>query len=178
MINLNKESLNLFRVIAVFSVVVLVVFFLPSPSYAQVYKAHIMGEFRGWTGNSVYPLEEGGLLVQRDLESDIDLSLEPEVLLVKRGANLIAFVGNSKNGVIVDYMDKYYRGIIKGSFHGWDGSSIYELMDGHVIKQANYTYDYSYYFDPKVFIFPYGGNNRIVVDEDNTSSLVFVDFIK
>jgi hypothetical protein len=33
-----------------------------------------------------------------------------------------------------------YETQIQGEFHGWEGSSVYELMDGSVVKQMDYHY--------------------------------------
>lgn len=39
---------------------------------------------------------------------------------------------------------------VNGSFHGWDGNTIYELANGQVWKQARYHYHYHYAYRPKV----------------------------
>jgi hypothetical protein len=47
---------------------------------------------------------------------------------------------------------------IEGEFHGWDGNTVYELMDGTVIKQMNYHYHYHYAYDPEVVIYDCSGS--------------------
>ncbi|MCE4543258.1 MULTISPECIES: hypothetical protein [unclassified Caballeronia] len=46
-----------------------------------------------------------------------------------------------------------YEGQIDGEFHGWEGETVYKLMDGHIIQQADYHYHYHYAYSPKVIIF-------------------------
>ena len=46
---------------------------------------------------------------------------------------------------------------IDGDFNGWEGESIYKLINGQVWQQASYTYSYSYSFMPKVLIYQDGG---------------------
>jgi hypothetical protein len=33
-----------------------------------------------------------------------------------------------------------YEGQIDGDFNGWDGDTVYKLMDGHIIQQSTYHY--------------------------------------
>jgi hypothetical protein len=48
-----------------------------------------------------------------------------------------------------------YEGQISGEFKGWEGETIYMLMDGHIIQQSEYHYHYHYAYAPKViFINP------------------------
>jgi len=51
-----------------------------------------------------------------------------------------------------------YESQISGEFHGWDGSSIYELMDGTVIKQFNHHYHYHYAYSPEVVLYDGSGS--------------------
>jgi len=46
---------------------------------------------------------------------------------------------------------------INGSFEGWDGDTLVELMDGSVFKQSEYRYEYmySYYPDVTVLVRPF-----------------------
>ncbi|WP_133300290.1 hypothetical protein [Paraburkholderia lacunae] len=61
-----------------------------------------------------------------------------------------------------------YEGKIDGEFHGWDGETIYKLMDGHVIQQAVYHYHYHYAYSPNVIIFQSkSGGYKIQVEGDD-----------
>ncbi|WP_353433137.1 hypothetical protein [Polynucleobacter sp. MWH-UH23A] len=46
---------------------------------------------------------------------------------------------------------------INGEFKGWEGESIYALMNGQVWQQATYYYYYHYAYAPKVLIYQNGG---------------------
>ncbi|WP_047238762.1 hypothetical protein [Chromobacterium subtsugae] len=61
-----------------------------------------------------------------------------------------------------------YEGQIDGEFHGWEGETIYKLMDGHVIQQAEYHYHYHYAYSPHVIIFnsPSGLKIQVIGDDD------------
>ena len=57
--------------------------------------------------------------------------------------------------------DGAYTGQIDGDFNGWEGETIYKLMDGHVIQQASYHYHYHYDYSPNVII--YQGSQGLMI---------------
>ena len=66
------------------------------------------------------------------------------------------------------FADGAYVGRINGEFHGWDGETVYELQDGHIIKQSLYHYHYHYAYSPKVIIYQDGpGFYKIHVEDDD-----------
>jgi hypothetical protein len=69
-----------------------------------------------------------------------------------------------------------YETKIQGEFHGWDGNSVYELMDGSVIKQINYHYHYHYAYNPDVIIYECSGPMcKIHVKDDDDDEEVAVE---
>jgi hypothetical protein len=60
-----------------------------------------------------------------------------------------------------------YEGQIDGEFNGWEGETIYKLMDGHIIQQAAYHYHYHYAYSPKVIIYDGRGGLMIRVEGDD-----------
>lgn len=68
--------------------------------------------------------------------------------------------------LMISYNAFAYDGQIAGEYHGWDGETIYRLMDGHVIQQAVYYYHYYYLYSPVVHIFQRGGQYVIIIDGD------------
>ena len=65
--------------------------------------------------------------------------------------------------------DGAYTGRINGEYHGWDGETVYELQDGHIIKQLTYHFHYHYAYSPEVIIYSTGtGSYKIhVIDDDD-----------
>ena len=70
-----------------------------------------------------------------------------------------------------------YQGKIAGTFNGWQGETIYRLMDGHIIQQAQYHYHYHYAYSPAVIIYSSGGGYKIHV-EDDTDEDIEVRFLR
>jgi len=53
---------------------------------------------------------------------------------------------------------------IDGEFSGWEGETIFKLLNGQIWQQASYAYTYSYAFMPKVMIYPSGGTCNVKVE--------------
>jgi hypothetical protein len=58
---------------------------------------------------------------------------------------------------------------IDGDFNGWEGDTIYKLMNGQVWQQSSYTYSYSYSFMPRVMVYQKNGVFFMKVNGSNES---------
>lgn len=56
---------------------------------------------------------------------------------------------------------------IDGEYKGWNGATIYRLMNGQVWQQSAYHYHYHYAYAPKVVIYPSVGGYKMSVDGDD-----------
>jgi hypothetical protein len=53
---------------------------------------------------------------------------------------------------------------IDGDFEGFEGETIFKLVNGQIWQQSEYWYHYHYSFMPRVLIFKSGGGYKIKVD--------------
>jgi hypothetical protein len=53
---------------------------------------------------------------------------------------------------------------IAGDFSGWEGETIFKLVNGQIWQQTQYAYTYHYAFRPKVMIFRSTGGYQMQVD--------------
>jgi hypothetical protein len=53
---------------------------------------------------------------------------------------------------------------IDGAFNGWDGETIFKLVNGQIWQQATYAYTYSYKYMPRVMIFRTSGGHEMQVE--------------
>lgn len=53
---------------------------------------------------------------------------------------------------------------IDGEFEGWEGETIFKLVNGQIWQQSIYAYTYSYAYSPKVMIFKRGGQYEMQVE--------------
>lgn len=71
-----------------------------------------------------------------------------------------------------------YETQIEGEFHGWEGNTVYELIDGSVIKQMDYHYHYHYAYDPEVVIYDCTGPLcKLHVKDDDDDEEVSVEIL-
>jgi hypothetical protein len=50
---------------------------------------------------------------------------------------------------------------IDGTFHGWDGKTLFLLANGQIWQQARYNYWYHYAYRPAVEIFDDGNGHEL-----------------
>lgn len=53
---------------------------------------------------------------------------------------------------------------IDGEFTGWDGETIFQLTNGQIWQQSDYTYMYRYRYRPRVMILPINGRFELQVE--------------
>lgn len=53
---------------------------------------------------------------------------------------------------------------IDGEFSGWEGETIFKLLNGQIWQQASYSYKYHYAYGPKVLIYKSGALYKMKVD--------------
>lgn len=53
---------------------------------------------------------------------------------------------------------------IDGEFTGWDGETVFRLMNGQIWQQVSYSYTYHYAFMPRVLIFRAGSGYQMQVE--------------
>ena len=54
---------------------------------------------------------------------------------------------------------------IDGNFEGWDGETIFKMMNGTIWQQASYDYTYHYAYMPDVIIYRKGGAQYMKVED-------------
>jgi len=56
-------------------------------------------------------------------------------------------------------------GYIDGEFEGWEGETIFEMSDGSVWLQAEYSYIYQYAYNPEAIVFTKDGDYFLKVED-------------
>lgn len=54
---------------------------------------------------------------------------------------------------------------IDGDFEGWEGETIFKMMNGTIWQQASYSYTYTYKFMPRVIIYKNSGQYYMKVED-------------
>lgn len=53
---------------------------------------------------------------------------------------------------------------IDGEFNGWEGETIFKLVNGQIWQQSTYAYKYVYKYGPKVLIYKSGAGYKMQVE--------------
>ena len=53
---------------------------------------------------------------------------------------------------------------IDGEFNGWEGETIFKLLNGQIWQQSEYHYHYHYAYMPKVLLYRSGGGYKLKVE--------------
>ncbi len=136
----------------------------------DVIESTIDGKFEGWKGETIFKLTNGQIWQQAEYAYLYHYAYRPEVLIYKSSSGYIMKV----DGVSDEIRVKLVRGTqastsrvpmatptviesrISGTFEGWDGGTVFKLMNGQIWQQAEYSYYYHYAYMPGVLIFKKG----------------------
>lgn len=102
----------------------------------------------------------------RELEEDIEVLKEQLSEVQHYDENLKVNSGYLSSGV--NFTGDIYETRIDGSFEGWDGETIFRMMDGSIWQQSSYDYTYHYAYSPSVIIFSKGGQTHMKVEGVST----------
>lgn len=132
--------------------------------------AQINGNFSGWDGKSVIKLTNGEIWMQTEYYYQYSFAFMPKVTLISTPAGYRMKVDGINKEVAVKRLENTIESSIAGSFNGWNGDTVVELINGEKWVQSAYKYSYSYAYNPTVLIYNDGmgfkmkveGNNEIV----------------
>ncbi|MHA6248175.1 hypothetical protein ACXYMU_09590 [Pontibacter sp. CAU 1760] len=79
--------------------------------------------------------------------------LNPGVGVPNQNSNSVSFTGS----VIETTID--------GEFEGWEGETIFKMMNGTIWQQASYSYTYHYTYMPRVMIYKKRGTYYMKVED-------------
>ena len=63
------------------------------------------------------------------------------------------------------YFSDVMETLIDGAFVGWDGETIFKMMNGTIWQQAEYSYIYHYAYMPEVQIYEKGDGYYMKVED-------------
>lgn len=155
-------------------------------SKQDVFETQIDGEFNGWEGETIVKLMNGELWQQSEYYYHYHYAYMPTVSIIENitGYKMKVDGIDKEVGVIklssLSSFDNTHSDVIEsqidGDFNGWEGETIFKLMNGQIWKQSSYSYHYSYKFMPKVIIYKSDYGYKMKVDGD--SETVDVEQIK
>lgn len=93
----------------------------------------------------------------------------PDVKIYQKGSDYKLIIEDFDEPVFCKKLKNVIETQISGNFEGWEGDTIFKLMNGQIWKQSTYSYTYHYAYSPDVLIYQFKGSWIMkVVDVDET----------
>jgi hypothetical protein len=138
-----------------------------------VIQAHIAGDFEGYTGTTVFKLDNRQYWQQASFATQSHYAFRPGVTIMQDGTRYLMQVDGVDGSIAVVLLDVVVESQIMGTFKGWTGDTTFELVNGQVWKQAGLGIETTLALQPDVMIFRSGGSDEIFVEKvDSTVQVV------
>lgn len=133
----------------------------------EVIKSKIDGAFHGWSGNTVFKLANGQLWEQDAYAYNYHYAYRPNVKITDVNGAYVMEVDGVNENIVVRRVHDFIESNIDGEFKGWDGKTVFNLVNGQIWQQSTYAYHYHYAYQPKVLIYLSKGGWRLKVEGVN-----------
>lgn len=77
----------------------------------------------------------------------------------------VGTIGQGFTESATNYTGQVLETTIDGDFEGWDGETIFKMMNGTIWQQSSYDYTYHYAYMPDVIIYRKGGSFYMKVED-------------
>jgi hypothetical protein len=118
-----------------------------------VKRTQINGDFEGFDDEVLFKLTDGTYWIQDENKHWYYYANCPEAKILRKDGKLYIQVDGQDEIIPVRETCNVMRSKIRGEFKGWNGKSIYELVNGQVWQQASNEYKYKYAYMPSVIIY-------------------------
>lgn len=139
-------------------------------NHNMIINVQVDGDFEGWDGETIIKLTNGEIWKQVEYCYLYHYSFMPKGTITFSANEYKMKIDGTNKEVVVEKLNNVIQSKIKGTFNGWNGNTIIELINGQKWKQSTYSYSYSYAYNPDVIIYQsnFGfkiqvkGNNKVV----------------
>jgi len=135
--------------------------------YAQtryiVSEGYIVSDFEGWDGETLFEMSDGKFWIQAAYSYVYHYAYYPEAMVIQQGSNYYLKVEGIREILPVLPIDKVMKSRIDGNFKGFEGDTVYRLMNGTVWQQTDGKYKYKYAYAPPVVVYKVGNRWKMSV---------------
>ena len=124
----------------------------------------LSGAFSGWSGHTLFSFINGQHWVQCRYAYHYQYLYRPHTKIICENNEYYLQVEGVNKTIPVKRVSDVIQSTIKGSFSGWSGHTTFELTNGQIWEQAEYSYSYHYAYRPNATIYNDGYNYRLSVD--------------
>lgn len=128
--------------------------------------SRISGAFTGWSGETLFKLENGEYWQQSRYAYNYHYAYRPWVTIRQESGRFYLQVDCMDEEIEVIPVDAV-ESRIDGEFKGWSGDTIFRLQNGQVWQQSAYAYRYKYAYRPEIVI--WDGAHLALADDTSDS---------
>jgi len=126
-----------------------------------IYDGRIDGEFEGFDDEVIFKMANGTYWIQNQYNYWYNYAYNPPATITEDSGRFILSVAG--NSIPVRRADNVIESRIDGEFKGWEGESVYKLVNGQKWQQSSYKYHYKYSYMPQVIIYHAGSGYKMLV---------------
>ena len=88
----------------------------------------------------------------------------PDVIIFRSGSDYKLIIEDFDEPLICKRVKNVIETQIDGEFEGWEGETIFKMMNGQIWQQSSYAYLYHYAYSPQVIIYKSSSGYVMKVD--------------
>ncbi|MDO8447141.1 MAG: hypothetical protein Q7T53_13790 [Deltaproteobacteria bacterium] len=126
-----------------------------------IYEGKIEGEFEGFDDEVIFKMANGTYWIQDQYKYWYHYAYSPQATITEeRGGYILSVAGNS---IPVRRTNNVIESRIDGEFKGWEGETVYKLVNGQEWQQSSYKYQYKYSYTPQVIVYEARSGYKMLV---------------
>lgn len=129
-----------------------------------ILKSKVNGDFKGFDNEMLFPLINCQYWIQTVRKYWYYKAYQPSVSIYKYARTYYFLVDGQSEFVSVDQVTDVLEDIIVNEFTGWTGDTCFELSNGQIWQQDEYSYRYHNAFRPTAVIYSIGLGYKMIVE--------------
>jgi len=129
-----------------------------------ILKSKINEDFKGFDTDALFPLANRQYWIQTARKYWYYKSFQTSISIYKYKEQNYLLVDGQSEFVTVEQVTDVLEDIIVSEFTGWTGDTIFELNNGQIWQQDEYSYRYHHAFRPTALIFNVGPGYKMIVE--------------
>jgi hypothetical protein len=129
-----------------------------------ILKSKIKGDFKGFDTETLFPLANRQFWIQSEHKYWYYRSTDPSISIYKYKEEKFLIVDGQSEFVCVEQVTDVLEDTIVNEFTGWTGDTVFELNNGQIWQQNEYSYRYHHAFRPTALIYSVGPGYKMLVE--------------
>ena len=129
-----------------------------------ILKSKVNGDFKGFDTEMLFPLLNRQYWIQTVRKYWYYRSYQPSISIYKYNEVYYFLVDGQSEFVSVEQVTDVLEDTIVSEFTGWSGDTCFELSNGQIWQQDEYSYRYHHAFRPTAVIYSVGLGYKMMVE--------------